>query len=71
MGNKSLGVQALYFRAQISPKFVCLMATAIQWHLHIYVAAGKAEQALLISLKHSGGKWASQWRRLNYWPSQR
>jgi len=49
MANKSLGVQDLRFLAQMSPKFICLMATALQWHLHSYVATAKAVQALLFA----------------------
>jgi hypothetical protein len=48
-GKKSLGVQVSRFLAQMAPKFVCLMATALQWHLHTYIATGKAVQVLLFN----------------------
>jgi len=47
--NNSLGVQDWRFLAQMSTKFVCLMATTLQWHLHTYVATGKAVQELLFN----------------------
>jgi hypothetical protein len=40
----------------MSPEFVCLMATALQWHLHTYVATGKAVQALLFNSINAGGE---------------
>ena len=54
--NKSLGVQDSHFLVQLSPKFVCLMATALQWHLHTYVATGKAVQAQLFNSINAGSE---------------
>jgi hypothetical protein len=54
--NKSLGVLDSRFLAQMSPEFICLMATALQWHLHTYVATGKAVQALLFNSINAGGE---------------
>ena len=41
LANKSTGVQDLRFLPQMSPEFIYLMATALQWHLHICIATGK------------------------------
>jgi len=53
---KSLGIQNLCFLMQMSPEFVCLKATALQWHLHTYIATGKAVQSLLFNLINAGGE---------------
>jgi hypothetical protein len=40
----------------MSPEFVCLMATALQWHLYTYVAADKAVEAMLFNLINADGE---------------
>jgi hypothetical protein len=68
--NKSLGVQDSRFLVQMSPEFVCLMATALQWHLLTYVAAGKVVQLLIFNLINTGGESAFQWPLPNNRPLQ-
>jgi hypothetical protein len=40
----------------MSPEFVCLMATALQWHLNTYVATAKALQALVFNSINGGSE---------------
>jgi hypothetical protein len=54
--NKSLSTHDLRFQEQMSPKFVSLITTTLQWHFHTHVATGKAEQALLCNSINAGGE---------------
>jgi len=59
--NESLGVQDSHLLAEMSPEFICLMATAPPWHLHTYIATGKAVQELLFNSINTGGVRSFQW----------
>jgi len=54
--NKFLAIHISCFLGQMSPEFVCLMATALQWHLHTHVATGKAVQVLLCNSMNTGSE---------------
>jgi hypothetical protein len=54
MANKSLGIQASRFLAQMSPEFVCPMGTALQWYFHTFGATGKAVEELQVNSINAG-----------------
>lgn len=54
--NKSLGVQDARFLAKTTPEFICLMATALQWHLNSYFATGNMVQPPLFNSANARGR---------------
>jgi hypothetical protein len=46
MANNALAVQDMRLLAQMSPEFMCLIATALQGQLHTYDATGMAVEVL-------------------------
>ncbi|KAF8534346.1 hypothetical protein BDD12DRAFT_809437 [Trichophaea hybrida] len=62
--NKSLGVQDARFLAKTTPEFICLMATALQWHLNSYFATGNIVQPPLFNSANARGMYE---RHLEMW----